>query len=156
MIAAFAPILACLLAGCTNSDLYGSSGKMPVSRVSKRRLWRASGELKRPELATDGRLDTAAISTLSYAGATLTIDLGKPSLFNLVVIDHGRNHFGFCRRVGILTSSDGKTYTQRYAAPGTRRLTTLLLPRHVLARYVRLQAIVPGDNPWSVAEVYFQ
>jgi len=58
--------------------------------------------------------------------------------------------------VAVLTSMDGREFEYRISGPGTRRITSLLLDRPVLARYVRLQAVLPGPQPWAVAEVYLQ
>jgi len=118
--------------------------------------WRAEGSLRNPQLAIDGNLSTAAVSEPLYAGAFLTIDLGKPCLFNMVVLDHGSDEHGHARKVALLTSMDGKSYTRQLVASGTRRVTTLSAITLILARYVRLQAAVPGDQPWSIAEVYLQ
>ena len=107
--------------------------------------------------AIDGNAATAAVAPRSgYDGASITIDLGKMCLFNFVAIEHGPNPLGYARQVGILTSSDGKTFTRRYSGPGKRKVTGLLLTKPIMARYVKLQADVPGARPWSVAEVYLQ
>ena len=86
----------------------------------------------------------------------LTIDLKEMVLFQMVVIDHGRDEHGYCRRVGVATSADGEAFADRHPAPGTRRLTILSLPEPVLARYVRLRVVRPGPRPWSIAEVFLQ
>jgi hypothetical protein len=107
-------------------------------------------------LAIDQNVATAAVSSAPDGKGTITIDLSKPCLFNMVVIEHGGNEMGFARRVAVLTSLDGEIFTQRYAGLGTRRVTVLYLGAPVLARFVRLRALVAGDQAWSVAEVYLQ
>ena len=145
-----------LVSGCVSSPIYNASEEHPIGRVSDRRVWRASGDLMTPAAAIDGDLATTATDPRRRANAYLTIDLGKPCMFNLVIVDHGLNQFGFSRRMLVLTSMDGKTFTQRHAVPGTRRITAALLPKFVLARYLRLQAAVSGPRPWSIAEVFIQ
>jgi hypothetical protein len=142
--------------GCDPSPIYDSPGRPIVGAVTERSLWRASGTVKDPASATDGSIDTAAVATNTPTAPTLTIDLGKPCLFNLLVLDHGREPFGFARRVVVATSLDGKTFAQQYAASGTRRVSTFLLVTPVLARYVQFQATAPGQKPWTVAEVHLQ
>jgi hypothetical protein len=148
--------LAGLAPGCAQSPIYDPAENHPIGNVSQRHLWRLGGDLKDPAKAADGDLATAATDPQRRANATLTIDLGKPCVFNLVIVDHGLNQYGFCRRMVVLTSMDGQTFTQRHAVPGTRRVTAAMLPEFVLARYIRLQAATPGDRPWSIAEVYIQ
>jgi len=153
-------LLVCLAAaqgGCGVSDIYSANGPKPqAAALSKRPNWRVSGDLKDPAKAVDGDVNTAALSGRIYANASLTIDLGKPCVFNMVIIDHGPNETGFCGRVAVLTSLDGTTFTHRHTAPGTRRVTIASLIAPALARYVRLQAVQEGSEPWSVAEVYLQ
>lgn len=133
-----------------------NNGRSQSSVISSRAIWRASGDLRSPASAIDGDVNTVASSTAPDGRGTLTIDLGKPCVFNMVIIEHGPNEYGFARRVVLLTSTDGQSFTQRYAAAGTRRVTILCPSTPILARYVRLQAMVPGSQPWSVAEVYLQ
>jgi len=153
-------LLACLAvtaAGCGVGPIYPADGpKAPAAAITHRRQWKVSGELRDPEKAADGTLYTAAIGDHLRSGAGITIDLGKPCVFNMVVVDHGRNEMGFCRRLVLLSSMDGRTFERQYAVPGTRRMTTLCLISPVLARYIRIEAVIPGDQPWSVAEVYVQ
>jgi hypothetical protein len=74
----------------------------------------------------------------------------------MVIVDHGREDMAFAQQVGMMTSLDGRTFVRRYTGVGTRRVTTFCLMTPVLARYVRLEVLVPGDKPWAVAEVYVQ
>ncbi len=127
---------------------------MGNDRISPRGRWLAYGNLRDPHLAIDGNPSTAAVSEVFYHGAALTIDLGKFCQFNMVIIDHGSNEFGFCGRVAVLTSDDGQWFRQQVVVPGLRRVTTAVLARQVLARYIRLQALEPGKEPWSIAEVH--
>lgn len=157
-IAAGAVLAGVLLAGgCASGPLYAPTGpRAPASSVSGRGAWRLSGDLRRLGAATDGDVTTAAVSGEQHRGAELTVDLGKPCVFNTVVADHGARRTGFCRRLTVLTSLDGKRYRRRLSLPGTRRVTTACLLTPVLARYVRLRADVPGDQPWTIAELYVQ
>lgn len=104
----------------------------------------------------DGSIHSAAVDAQAGGTPSLTIDLGKPSMFNMIAIDHGRDEHGFAARVAVYTSMDGRRFTRQYVGPGTRRVTSLLLTRAVMARYVRLDAVAPGIRPWSVAEIYMQ
>jgi hypothetical protein len=150
-------LAAALSAGCASAPLYRSAGpRPPASSVSGRGQWRLTGDLRRLAAATDGETRTAAVSEQQYRAAELTVDLGKPCVFNTVVIEHGMRPAGFCRRVAVLTSLDGKQYERRLSVPGTRRVTTVCLLTPMLARYVRVQAEVPGDGPWHIAELYVQ
>jgi hypothetical protein len=147
------------LAGCAAgmgcAGEYGG-GHSEAAVISPRSTWRAAGDLQSVASAIDQNPGTAAVSTAPDGRGTITIDLGKPCLFNMVVIEHGSNEMGFARRVAVLTSMDGEIFTQRYAGVGTRRVTILYMGTPVLARFVRLRAIVAGEQPWSVAEVFLQ
>jgi len=127
---------------------------MGDDRLSARTRWVASGNLRDPQNAVDGNIATAAVSRAGDQNATLTIDLGRNCQFNMVVVEHGAKEFGFPRRMAVLTSTDGVNFRKQIEVPGLRRVTTAVLIRQVLARYVRLQAVVPGERPWSVAEVH--
>lgn len=148
--------LSVAVCGCVDQRFHQSRPKPRASAVSKRSNWRIGGDLRDLQNAIDGDFTTAAVSRDDYANATITIDLGKVCLFNTVVIDHGPNELGFCRRVALLTSSDGMTFTHRHIVGGTRRVTIVCFITPTLARYVRLEAVLPGSRPWSVGEVYMQ
>ena len=149
-------LLACgiFCIGC-GGQIY-NDGRSQGSVITPRSAWRAGGDLRSPPFAIDGDVNTAASSIASDGRGSLTIDLGKPCVFNMIIIDHGQNEFGYARRVAVLTSMDGQSFTQRYAAAGTRRATILCPATPIIARFVRLQAMVAGSQPWSVAEVYIQ
>jgi hypothetical protein len=142
------------LAGCLGAPI-ASEPRGPT--ISAKGIWRAYGDLGGAKLAIDSDVNTAAISAASYANAKLTIDLGKPCLFNTIVVDHGpKDPLAFCRLVSVSISSDGRNYKQVLLAPGTRRITYLNLVTPALAQFIRLQAVVAGDRPWSVAEIYLE
>lgn len=143
--------------GCTGGGGYlHNSTKPPAARISDPRTWRLSGQVPDVHLAVDGDRSTAAVSTLIRNNTAITIDLRKACLFNFVIIHHGSMTDGYCGRVAVLTSLDGRTFTPRVEAPGTREVTSLLIIKPVLARYVRLKALRQGPGAWSVAEVYLQ
>lgn len=135
---------------------YNSKTRFPAAAISDRSVWKASGGVRMPENAIDGSLSTAAVSGQSYENRAIVIDLSKVCLFNTIIVEHGSDEFGFCRRVGISTSIDGKKYTHRAAVPGTRKVSIFALVTPVLGRYIRLQAVVPGSRPWSIAEVHLR
>ena len=147
---------AALCSGCVGPMHGETARKTPAAAITPRASWTAYGLLENPELAIDDKVNTAAVSKDSYAGATLTIDLGKPCLFNMVVVDHGFRKDGFCRQMALLTSMDGRQFHQGHTVYGTRRLTIVALVAPRMARYVRLEAVQPGAEPWAVAEVYLQ
>jgi len=143
-----------VLAGCDGSIIAGSGTSAAISPKSS---WTATGDLKNIANAVDGNVNTFAITTGSYENAKLTVDLGKPCVFNTIAVDQGQeNEFNFCRRITVSISYDGRNFTQIYAAPGTRRITYISLITPTLARFIRFQATVPGDRSWGVAEVYLQ
>jgi len=143
--------------GCDPGPVYtGGNHKVASGSVPDRGLWEAYGTVANPGHAIDGNIYTVATGAGRDRTASLVVDLGKPGLFNMVAIDHGRNVFGFARQVEVHTSLDGKRFTRRYVALGTRRVSTFCLIRPVLARYVRLDAVVAGDEPWSLAEIHLQ
>jgi len=144
-------------AACTTAPIYTEDHtRLAIGAVPDRRGWKAGGTLTDAPNAIDGNLHTAAVANDGTEPASLVIDLGKAGFFNMIVVDHGREEFGFARRVVIQTSMDGKTFEQQYAAAGTRRVSNFLLVTSVLARFIRLEAVVPGTKPWSVAEVHVQ
>lgn len=147
---------AVLCAGCVGPTYGEGAGKLPAAAITPRQAWTAYGVLEHPELAIDDKANTAAVSGDSYAQATLTIDLGKPCFFNMVVVDHGFRKDGFCRQMALLTSMDGRQFQRLQAVYGTRRLTIVALVTPRMARYIRLEALEPGTEPWAVAEVYVQ
>jgi len=124
--------------------------------ISDKSQWKLSGDFTDPAHAADGDVLTVATSSASPT-SFLQIDLGKPCVFNLIVIDHGPDHStDFPGRLTVTMSYDGKTWGEETAVQGTRRITYIPLVGPRLARYVRLQTQVRGDGPWTVAEVYFQ
>ncbi len=143
-----------LFVGC-GGELYNDGRRFMPGRISPRGQWVVtSSDLSNPSLVADGNRHTAATSSSRYAHAELTIDLGKECLFNMVAIDHGLKETGYPRTVAVLTSSDGVNFTQQATAPGLRRVTTILLVRAELARYVKIKTVVAGSEPLSIGEVY--
>ncbi len=143
--------------GCDPGRIYTSNGgNSPAAEITDRVEWTATGTVALAEHAIDGVITTAAVSRESNGGGSITIDLGRPCQFNLVILDHGRQEWAFARETVLLTSVDGKNYRRQWTAPGNRRVTSLCMFSPVLARYIRIQAFVPGDEPWTVAEIYVQ
>lgn len=118
--------------------------------------WRVGGDFRDAAKAVDGNINTFA-SSGDNATASITIDLGKPRMFNTIVLDHGPDHeFNYPTRLSVVTSYDGRTWTSVYVVQGTRRVTYIPLVTPNLARYIRLQTIVKSDKPWMIAEIYVQ
>jgi hypothetical protein len=143
-----------VLAGCPDNIYTG--GETAITPISPKSAWRVYGDLKDAQRTIDGDVGTFAVSADSYENAKLTIDLGKPCVFNTIALDHGTNQNGYCRRMSVGISYDGKSFTQVYSCPGTKRITYISLITPTLARFIRIQAVVPGDRPWAIAEVYLQ
>ncbi len=150
----FLSSICCLAAIGCNGPVYHNGPRFWADRISPRTRWRVLGDLRNPLNAVDGEISTAAVGDFAGDNATLTLDLGKPCLFNMVVVEHGLEEYGYCRRMAVLTSNEGVNFTRQMDVPGLRRVTTAVLIRPVLARYVRIQATVPGHRRWSVAEVH--
>ncbi len=155
-VAAAGVLLGAMVGGCAD-PIYSGSEPGTVASISPKSTWRAYGDFHNAQYAVDGNVRTSAITGPSYDNAKLTIDLGKRCMFNLIILDQGPDdEMGFCRRVGVQISNDGVNFYQIYAASGTRRITYCPLITPTMARYVRLVAIVPGDRPWSIAEIYLE
>ena len=77
--------------GCTGGGSFDPGAQSAVAGITPRDQWTCRAEgVDNPELAVDGVMTTQATTpSTSYRGATLTIDLGGASQFNMVVIDHG-------------------------------------------------------------------
>jgi len=138
--------------------MYSNNGpKGPAAAVTDRTLWRVSGNLNGLENVTDANINTYAVSEYDYRNAMVNIDLGQVCMFNMLIIDHGPSkRDGFCRRVMVLVSNNGRKFRKVHSVPGTRRFTLINFITPALARYVRIQAVVPGQEPWSIAEVYLK
>ncbi|MFB3891315.1 MAG: discoidin domain-containing protein [Phycisphaerae bacterium] len=144
-----------VLGGCAG-PIYEHGRTSSAASVSDYSTWRIYGDLLDLPKAIDGNINTAAYTSGNYANAAFTIDLGKPCLFNMVVVDQGLAEMNFPRRIAVYLSMDGRNFTYVYSAPGTRRVTVLNWVKPEVARFIRVQAIVPSDRSWSVAEVYVQ
>jgi len=144
----------CLGLGACDGPGYPDGGGFAAGRITPRAQWTATGRVLAPASAVDGDPATAALGEGSYERAFLNIDLGRECLFNMVVINHGARETGHARRIAVLTSDDGKNYQRQAEAPGLRRVSTVMLPRAVLARYLRIEVVDPGDTTWAVGEVY--
>lgn len=157
-LAVVAGLLACPIAGCNQvGGIYRSTtGGYLGADITPKKSWQAKGDLHNPGAAIDDDLTTAARSDYQYLGATITVDLRRPCLFQTVILDHGAGEHGHAGKVTVATSMDGKSFLDRHVSPGKRRVTVLCLPKPVLARYVRLRVAAPGAEPWNIAEIYLQ
>ena len=151
-------VCAILVAGCEGTgNLYEHrSIKPPAAVLSDPRSWVVTGNVLNAQDAVDGDKTTAARGDVNVGQASITVDLGKVCTFDAIFLDHGRYALGCARRLAVSTSMDGRYFTHHYEAPGTRMVTSLLLVTPVMARYVRIKVVEPGDTPWNVAEVYIQ
>ena len=151
--------LSAALAGCEDvAPIYtqGTGGYMGAS-ITPKTSWTVSGNLNDLKAAIDGNVNTAAHSTqYQYEGSEITLDLKGMCLFQTIIIDHGKESEGYARLVAVKTSADGREFKDRYTGVGSQRVTLLLLPEPVLARYIRLQVVRAGYRPWAVGEIYIQ
>jgi hypothetical protein len=146
-----------MLGGCSPESIYAGSEPGAVASITPKPKWRAYGDFHNPQYAVDGNVHTSAITGPSYDNAKFTIDLGKRCLFNTIIIDQGPDdEMGFCRRIAVQVSNDGINFYQAYTVSGTRRITYCSIVTPTMARYIRLVALVPGDRPWSIAEIYLE
>ncbi len=149
-----AVIAAGVLTGCDGSNGFDESSQAPASRIAPKSGWMVQARgVQNADYAIDGNPSTYATTPEGYREAALTIDLGEPSLFNMLVVDHGDEADGFARRLVISTSMDGQTYKRRAIAPGNRVVSNVCIVTPVLARYVRIEVIESWWQPWSVAEI---
>jgi len=134
----------------------GCATSIVDSTVSNKTNWRLSGDFHDAAKAADGYIGTAA-SSGDNPTASIIIDLGKPCMFNTIILDHGPdNEHNFPNRLSVVTSYDGRAWTNVYVVQGTRRITYIPLLTPTLARYIRLQTLVKNDEPWTIAEIYLQ
>ena len=141
--------------GCGGSDgTFKRKVTPPAADVSDKETWSIEGRgVQDPGWAIDGDIGTRARSTEGYRTASLTIDLGKACLFNMVAIEHGDDPIGYADMLTISTSLDGRAYTRRTVAPGNRKRSIVALVTPTLAQYVRIEVERPSYRPWSVAEI---
>jgi hypothetical protein len=150
-------LLVVMLDGCAPESIYAGSEPEAVASITPKSKWRAYGDFHNAQYAVDGNVHTSAVTGPSYDNAKFTIDLGKRCLFNTIIIDQGPDdELGFCRRIAVQVSNDGVSFYQAYTVSGTRRITYCSIVTPTMARYIRLVALVPGDRPWSIAEIYLE
>ena len=150
----FLAIGPCLLNTACNGPIYIPDRVVFSDALTPRSRWLPSGDLRDPFNAVDNNINTAALSDVEYQNAAFTIDLGKVCQLNMIILEHGADEFGFCRKLAVSTSYDGQRFRRETVVPGLRRVTTVVLVKQVLARYVRLEAIEPGHRRWSIAEIH--
>ncbi len=146
------------MAGC-NPTFDADGPRVPRGAISSMGRWSISssqGTFTELESAIDGSSSTAAKAEGNYAGASMTIDLGRHCIFNMVVLCHGREENGYARRVSVEVSTDGKTFRAGWSTFGTRAQTYIPLLTPVTARYVRITATEASATGWVISQVYFQ
>jgi len=147
-----------MLIGCNSvPPIYRSTtGGYLGADISAKKTWSCWGSLINPSVAIDEDLSTIARSRETSTGEEITIDLKRLCLFQTIIIEHGKVQMGYSQRLAVLTSVDGKKFTKQYVAPGTRRVTIILLSKPTVARYIRLKVVKPGSERWAIAEIYLQ
>ncbi|MCE5280441.1 MAG: discoidin domain-containing protein [Planctomycetaceae bacterium] len=155
LLTAWLSAAALWVAGCDSEPETEAVAKFPAARISPRNTWTIKGDMGDIAAAIDGNGGTAAVSSALYANSMIVLDLGKTCMFNTVILEHG-DEMGYCRRLSVATSIDGKTYTQRMMGPGNRKTTIVSMITPVLARYVQIKAVIPGNAAWSISEIDLQ
>ncbi len=117
---------------------------------------RPRGTFNNLRAAIDGNNLTTVTSKKNFQGASVTIDFGRPSLFNMITVNHGKEPSGFCERIAVSTSLDGRKFIHRSTFPGRSYFSAMLLGTPVRARFVRLTAVARGSKQWTISEIYFQ
>jgi hypothetical protein len=127
--------------------------------VPSHRQWTitaATGRFNGLPKAIDGDINTTAVAVGGNTGATVTIDLGRSSVFNMIILTHGQREWGFATQLTVSTSLDGRRFTEQATTPGCRKVSYVPLFKPVRARYIRIQASRPGSQPWALAEILIQ
>lgn len=154
-LAAFLAMAAC---GCDPKFDYSGDRAQPEA-IAAQTEWKVTGtpgEFSFLTFAYDGNPMTVCQSKSYNRGQAITIDFSRPCIFNMIAIQHGPFEYGFAKEVAVEISNDGKTFTRIFNGEGTRKITYLCILSPVKARYVRLVALRPGAEKWSIAEIYFQ
>ena len=147
------------LAGCDPQFDLRRGNIFGTDAISSQLTWKVKSKhgFKDARKAIDGSSHTYAITSgKNYSGASITIDLDRQCIFNMVVLIHGRKEFGFAKEVQLSISSDGKNFKSCYQTFGTRKVTYISILTPTTARYIRLTAVKPGSKPWAIAEIYLQ
>ncbi len=140
-------------AGCSSKLNVGKSARDTISAPEKWKISSDGGSFTNLKAAIDDTIDTMAVSGGNYRNTSFALDLGKPCVFNMIVLFHGKKEFGFAGKLLVSTSNDGKKYKNIHTAPGTRDRTYLLLMTPVNARYLRITALEAGSRPWSIGGI---
>ncbi len=108
-----------VVAGCSPLD-YSDTNVMPAAAIPARSTWTIaeSTGFDSAEKLLDNTRGTFASAVAD--GASVTIDLGEVSMFNLVIVDHGQHQNACAGRVAVFTSLVGENFTHRFNVPGTR------------------------------------
>jgi len=141
---------------CFSSFDLSKPSREEISSPSRWRISSRNKDFTNLEKALDTDTDTVALSGSNYKGASFTLDLGQVCPFNMVVLFHGGEEFGFARKVCLSISIDGKNFRDVHVAPGTRGLTYLMLMTPVNARYLRFAAVEQGSRPWAIGGIFLQ
>lgn len=155
--------LACVvlagLAGCDPQFDLGRGNIFGTDAISSQLAWKVQSQhgFRDARKAIDGNSNSYAITRgKNYSGASITIDLERQCIFNMVVLIHGAREFGFAKEVQLSISTDGKSFKSCYQTFGTRKVTYIPVLTPVTARYIRITAVRPGPKPWAIAEIYLQ
>lgn len=148
-----------MAAGCDPNFNYDGDRAQPGA-MAPQTEWKVTGspagEFSFLTFAYDGNAMTTCQAKNYTRGQAITIDFTRPCIFNMIAIQHGPYEFGFPKEIAVDISNDGKNYTRIFTGEGTRKITYLCILSPVKARYVRLVALRPGSDKWSIAEIYFQ
>ena len=115
-----------------------------------------SGKQLGPEMV-DNDLGTAWVSPTPLGpGSGLVIDLGQKAIVHRLFFTPGKNEGGTPRRFKVVfidgQANGPATATLNVELPAGRSDVNLFFDP-VVTRYIRLEAVVPNENPWSIAEL---
>ncbi len=144
------------LVGCEPKFDMTSREIDPLPAQSNWKITSSGGRFLNLRGAIDGNPTTMAISGRRYRNTSVTVDLGRRCLLNVIALRHGLLEHGFARKVSLSTSLDGKNFTKQYQCAGTRKVTYIPVLTPITARYIRITAVSPGSEPWAISEIYMQ
>lgn len=157
-IISFAAFLAFVAAGCDPNFNYNGDRAQPGAMASQTE-WKVTGtpgQFGFLSFAHDGNAMTVCQAKSFSRGQAITVDFTRPCIFNMIAIQHGAYELGFPKEIAVDISNDGRNFTRIFTGEGTKKITYLCILSPVKARYVRLVALRPGIDKWSIAEIYFQ
>lgn len=123
--------------------------------VTAKWTFTASDNAKGIKLALDGDPKTRwSTNTPQKEGQWLQFDMGKPFALTTLALDATASKDDYPRKYEVRTSADGEHWSNPIASGKGATVTTIELPTHTVARYVRI--IQMGSDKgcfWSINEL---